>query len=98
MKIEITLDSVVSPSYLNLLVATEKRSEQLSKDRRDQWLSKINRKNWNVCQIAEQNSALHVCRKHFINGKPYETTDSGCIPAINLGYELMTIFSRVYSC
>ena len=35
MKIEITLDSVVSPSYLNLLVATEKRSEQLSKDRRE---------------------------------------------------------------
>ena len=36
MKIEITLDSVVSPSYLNLLVTTEKRSEELSRDRRDQ--------------------------------------------------------------
>ena len=39
MKIKITLDSVVSPSYLNLLVTTEKRSEELSRDRRYQKLT-----------------------------------------------------------
>ena len=49
-----------------------------------------------ACQLAEKNSTLHVCGKHFINGKPsalYETTDSNWIPTINLGYELVTISS-----
>ena len=39
---------------------------------------------------------IHVCGKHFINGKPsalYETTDPNWIPTINLGYELVTISS-----
>ena len=61
-----------------------------------QWLSKINRKNLTACQLAEKNSTLHVCGKHFINGKPsalYETTDPNWIPTINLGYELVTISS-----
>ena len=50
-----------------------------------------------ACQPAEKNSTLHVCGKHFINGKPsalYETTDPNWIPTINLGYELVTISSR----
>ena len=47
-------------------------------------------------KFAEKNSTLHVCGKHFINGKPsasYETTDPNWIPTINLGYELVTISS-----
>ena len=47
-------------------------------------------------QLAEKNSGLHVCVEHFINGKPSalcETTDPNWIPAINLGYELVTISS-----
>ena len=78
------------------IVTTDKRSEELSRDRRSQWLSKINRKNLTACQLAEKNSTLHVCGKHFINGKPsalYETTDPNWIPTINLGYELVTISS-----
>ena len=60
------------------IVTTDKRSEELSIDRRSQWLSKINRKNLTTCQLSEKNSTLHVCGKHFINGKPlalHETTD-----------------------
>ena len=78
------------------IVTTDKRSEELSRDKRSQWLSKINRKNLTACQLAEKNSTLHVCGKHFINGKPsalYETTDPNWIPTINLGYELVTISS-----
>ena len=70
------------------IVTTDKRSEELSRDRRSQWLSKINRKNLTAWQLAEENSTLHVCGKHFINGKPpalYETTDPNWIPTINLG-------------
>ena len=77
-------------------VTADKRSEELSRDRRSQWLSKINRKNFTACQLAEKNLTLHVCGKHFINGKPsalYETTDPNWIPTINLGYELVTISS-----
>ena len=78
------------------IVTTDKRSEELSIDRRSQWLSKINRKNLTTCQLSEKNSTLHVCGKHFINGKPsalYETTDPNWISTINLGYELVTISS-----
>ena len=78
------------------IVATDKRTEELSRERKSQWLSKINRKNLTTCELAEKNSTLHVCGKHFINGKPsalYETTDPNWIPTINLGYELMTISS-----
>ena len=49
-----------------------------------------------TCQLAEKNSTLHVCWKHFINGKPsalYETWDPNWILTINLGYELVTISS-----
>ena len=52
------------------IVTTNKRSEELSRDRSSQWLSKINPKNLSACQLAEKNSTLHVCGKHFINGKP----------------------------
>ena len=78
------------------IVTTDKRSKELSRDRRSQWLSNFNCKNLTTCQLAEKNSTLHVCRKHFINGKPsslYETTDPNWIPTINLGYELVTISS-----
>ena len=78
------------------IVTTNKRSEELSRDRRSQWLSKINRKNLTACQLAEKNSTLHVCGKQFINGKPsssYETINPNWIPTINLGYELVTIYS-----
>ena len=81
--------------HLPSIVTTDKRSE-LSRDRRSQWLSKINHKNLTACQLAEKNSTLHVCGKHFINGKPsalYETTDPNWIPTVNLGYELVTISS-----
>ena len=49
-----------------------------------------------ACQLAEKNSTLYDCGKHFINGKPsalYETSDPTWIPTINLGYELATISS-----
>ena len=55
--------------HLPSIVTTDKRSE-LSRDRRSQWLSKINHKNLTACQLAEKNSTLHVCGKNFINGKP----------------------------
>ena len=70
------------------IVTTDKRSEELSRNRRSQWLSKINRKNLTACKLAEKNSTLYVYGKHFINGKPsalYETTDPNWIPTINLG-------------
>ena len=78
------------------IATTDKRSEELSRDRRSQWLSKINRKNLTACQLAEKNSTLHVCGKHFINRKSsalYETADPNWIPTINLGHELVTISS-----
>ena len=78
------------------VVTTDKISEELSRDRRSQRLPKINQKNLTACQLAEKNSTLHVCGKHFINGKPsalYETTDPNWIPTVNLGYELVTISS-----
>ena len=65
------------------IITTDKRSEELSRNRRSQWLSKINRKNLTACQLAEKNSTLHVCGKHFINGKPsamYETADCMKLP------------------
>ena len=76
------------------IVTTDKRPEELPTDRISQWLSKINQKNLTACQLAENNSTLHVCGKHFINGKAsalYETTGPSWIPTINLGYELVTI-------
>ena len=78
------------------IITTDKRSEELSIDRRSQWLSKIKRKNFTACQLGKKNSTLHVCGKDFINGKPsalHETTDPNWIPTINLGYELVAIFS-----
>ena len=78
------------------IATTDKRSEELSRDRRSQWLAKINRKNLTACHLAEKNSTLHVCGKHLINGKPsalYETPDPNWIPTINLGYELGTVSS-----
>ena len=42
------------------IVTTDKRSEELSRDRRSQWLSKINRKNLTACQQAEKNSTLYM--------------------------------------
>ena len=74
------------------IVTTAKKSEELSIHRRSQWLSKINL--LTACQFAEKHSALHVCGKHFINGRPsalYETIDPNWIPTINLGSELATI-------
>ena len=46
---------------LSSIVTTDKRSEKRSRDRRNQWLSKINRKSLTACQLAEKNSTLHVC-------------------------------------
>ena len=48
-------------------LTTNKRSEELSRDRTSQWLSKINQKNLAASQLAEKNSTLHVCGKHFIS-------------------------------
>ena len=52
------------------IVTTDRRSEEHSTDRRSQWLSKINQKNLTACHLAEKKLILHVCGKHFINGKP----------------------------
>ena len=43
------------------IVTTNKRSEELSRDRRSQWLPTINGKNLTACQLAEKNSTLATC-------------------------------------
>ena len=58
------------------IVTTDKKSDKVSRDRRSQWLSEINWKNLNACQLAEKNSILHVSGKHFIDGKPSASLNS----------------------
>ena len=43
----------------------------LSKERRRVWLTRINRPSGNLseAQLAEVNSTIRVCGKHFINGR-----------------------------
>ena len=43
----------------------------LSKERRRVWLTRINRPSGNLSevQLAEVNSTIRVCGKHFINGR-----------------------------
>ena len=52
------------------MVNTDETSEKLSGQRRDPWLSRINRKDLTPPQLAEKNSILHVCDSHFILGRP----------------------------
>ena len=42
------------------IVATDKRTEELSRDRKSQWLSKINRKNLTTCEVAETQHYMFV--------------------------------------
>ena len=43
----------------------------LSKERRTVWLTRVNRPSDNLAeaQLAEVNSTIRVCGKHFINGR-----------------------------
>ena len=47
--------------HLPSTIKTDKRSEELSRNRRSQWLSKINWKNLTASQLAEKNSTLATC-------------------------------------
>ena len=49
---------------------TDETSQKLSGQRRDIWLSRINRKDLTPSQLAEKNSTLHVCGSRFILGRP----------------------------
>ena len=52
------------------IVKTDETSQKLSGQRRDIWLSRINRKDLTPSQLAEKNSTLHVCGSRFILGRP----------------------------
>ena len=64
---------------------------KLSGQRRDIWLSRINRKDLTPSQLAEKNSTLHVCGSHFILSRPaalFEPSNPGWAPSLNLGYKI----------
>ena len=52
------------------VVKTDETSKKLSGQRRDIWLSRINRKDLTPSQLAEKNSTLHVCGSRFILARP----------------------------
>ena len=52
------------------MVNTDETSQKLPRQRHDIWLSRINRKDLTPPQLAEKNSTQHVCRSHFILGRP----------------------------
>ena len=64
--------------------------------RRDIWLSRINRKDLTQSQLAEKNSSLHVCWCHFVLGRPaalFELSNLDWVPSLNLGYKKLSIIS-----
>ena len=75
---------------------TDETSQKLSGQRRDIWLSRINRKDLTPSQLAEKNSTLHVCGSHFILGRPaalFEPSNPDWAPSLNLGYKKLSVIS-----
>ena len=78
------------------IVNTDETSQKLSRQRRDIWLSRINRKDLTPSQLAEKNSTLHVCGSHFILGRPaalFEPSNPDWAPSLNLGYKKLSVIS-----
>ena len=84
------------------MVNTDETSQKLPRQRRDIWLSRINRKDLTPPQLAEKNSTQHVCGSHFILGRPaalFEPSNPDWAPSLNLGYKkLSVIFSPESAC
>ena len=77
-------------------INTDETSQKLSRQRRDIWLSRINRKDLTPSQLAEKNSTLHVCGSHFILGRPaalFEPSNPDWAPSLNLGYKKLSVIS-----
>ncbi|XP_052284750.1 uncharacterized protein LOC127881097 [Dreissena polymorpha] len=59
-------------------------------ERRNNWLSSINRKNW------QPNNQDRVCGNHFLSGcASHNKDDPDYVPTLNMGYELMTTSTPV---
>ena len=75
---------------------TDEILQKLSGQRRDVWLSTINRKNLTPSQLAEKNSTLHVCGSYFILDRPaalFEPSNRDWAPSLNLGYKKLSVIS-----
>ena len=78
------------------IVNTDETSQKLSRQRRDIWLSRINRKDLPPSQLAEKNSTLHVRGSLFILGRPvalFEPSNPYWAPSLNLGYTKLSAIS-----
>ena len=64
------------------MVNTDETSQKLPRQRRDIWLSRINRKDLTPPQLAEKNSTLHVCGSQL-----FELSNPDWAPSLNLGYK-----------
>ena len=72
------------------IVNTDETSQKLSGQRRDIWLSRINRKDLTPSQLEEKNSTLRVCGSHFILGNTaalFEPCNPDWAPSLNLEYK-----------
>ena len=73
---------------------TSEEDRNLSMERRRLWLGRLKRNNLSECQLADKNSTLKVCGRHFINSKPsmlYETTNPDWAPTLHLGHSEVKI-------
>ena len=72
------------------IVNTDETSQKLSEQRRDTWLSRINRKDLTPSQLEEKNSTLRVFGSHFILGRTaalFEPSNPDWAPSLNLEYK-----------
>ena len=68
----------------------------MSRQRRDIWLSIINRKDLTPSQLAENNSTLHICGRDLILGRPaalFQPSNPDWAPSLNLGYKKLLVLS-----
>ena len=68
---------------------------KLAKQRRHEWLTRINRKDLSAAQLREVIPTLRVYGAHLSSGKPavlYETKHVDWAPSINLGYKSDTLW------
>ena len=78
------------------IVNTDETLQKLSGQRRDVWLSIINRKDLTPFQLAGKNSNLHVCGNYFILGRPaalFEPSNPDWASSLNLGYKKLSVIS-----
>ena len=72
------------------IVNTDETSQKLSEQRRDTWLSRINRKDLTPSQLEENNSTLRVCGSHFIlvrTAALFKPSNPDWAPSLNLEYK-----------